>query len=956
MFKNSFFILGVLLYSLVSRPSFSAEIESYLQTLLNEGASTEFFSVLLDLKDQVDTDKLKSDFKAMKADRAQSHKMVIEALKEKAQTSQKGILNYLQAQKEKGEVEDFRAFWLTSLIWVKATQREIEKLATRLDIETIYAQPKVEIIKPVDLTSVAQPLVGVEPGLTAINAPAAWALGYKGNGRLVCNIDTGVNGNHVALKDRWRGVNGGTVAESWFDPVYKTTFPNDNKGAVAGHGTATMGIMCGAGHSTGDTIGVAFEAQWIAAQVIDIGATWPTEIEGLQWASDPDGNPNTIADVPDAVNNSWGIPTANIGCMPLYWKIIDNLELAGAVTIWAAGNEGPGGQTLRNPANRASTPYNTFSVGSVSNTNVISSFSSRGPSDCDGISIKPEVVARGEFIRSSNRFGGYSSGNSGTSFSAPHIAGAVAILRQVNPNATPDEIKRALMVTATDLGAAGEDNNYGWGIINVRNAIDSVPVIVDPKIFPLTIDLTDNNDDLPDPGETLSAFITVKNSGLDATNVYAILTSTNAKATVTQDSAFYGDIARNGVAANFSQPFEFRVSSSALQGEKLTFNLQINGDGGYQVNWPLLFYVTSKPVRGLADVDTGNVIFTVSNFGQYGFGPTSLTPIGGKGFIYPKVGGANQLFEAALLIGTDTVKVSDGARDWTGFLPDSDFAVAPLGDMLVISPGREGSQQTNSIFTDEKAESPLNLKIVQRTFAFSDTSLDDIVFFRYSIYNQGVGSINNLRVGIYSDWDFTNLQDLGGFNTSNNIGYMWDGFNNNNYRGIAILDSLGMGSFKALANDPIVYDGVTDSEKYAWMSGGIDAVLPPAQDGSMMVATNSYSIAAGDSLISTVAFIGANNLSNLLTFAARAKTKANLFKVACTHITGDVTGDGKVLLSDIIVLINFLFKSGPTPNPFCRGDVNFDNTILLSDVVYLVNFIFKAGPKPVPYNQCCLGT
>src|SRR4030066_2173919 len=116
MFKKSFFILGTLFFCLALATFFAADLEPYLQTLLNQGASTEFFSVLLDLKDQVDMAKLKSEFKATKADRATSHKIVIEALKQKAQSSQTGLLNFLQTQKKKGKVGDIKDFWLTNLV------------------------------------------------------------------------------------------------------------------------------------------------------------------------------------------------------------------------------------------------------------------------------------------------------------------------------------------------------------------------------------------------------------------------------------------------------------------------------------------------------------------------------------------------------------------------------------------------------------------------------------------------------------------------------------------------------------------------------------------------------------------------------------------------------------------------------------------------------------------------
>jgi len=74
----------------------------------------------------------------------------------------------------------------------------------------------------------------------------------------------------------------------------------------------------------------------------------------------------------------------------------------------------------------------------------------------------------------------------------------------------------------------------------------------------------------------------------------------------------------------------------------------------------------------------------------------------------------------------------------------------------------------------------------------------------------------------------------------------------------------------------------------------------------------------------------------------------------CIAKAGDVTGDGAVLLPDIVAIINFLFRSGPAPTPLCRGDANGNGTVLLPDIVYLINFIFKSGPAPVKTGQCCL--
>jgi hypothetical protein len=58
--------------------------------------------------------------------------------------------------------------------------------------------------------------------------------------------------------------------------------------------------------------------------------------------------------------------------------------------------------------------------------------------------------------------------------STPHVAGAVAVLRQADPNASSEQIKSALMETAQDLGTVGEDNVYGWGLIDLNAALDII--------------------------------------------------------------------------------------------------------------------------------------------------------------------------------------------------------------------------------------------------------------------------------------------------------------------------------------------------------------------------------------------------------------------------------------------------------------------------------------------------
>ena len=85
-----------------------------------------------------------------------------------------------------------------------------------------------------------------------------------------------------------------------------TQYPED----TAQHGTHTMGTMTGIDSATGDTVGGAWGAQWIACNAIGQGSGGDFDndiLTAFQWLADPDGNPSTVYDVPDVVQNSWGV-------------------------------------------------------------------------------------------------------------------------------------------------------------------------------------------------------------------------------------------------------------------------------------------------------------------------------------------------------------------------------------------------------------------------------------------------------------------------------------------------------------------------------------------------------------------------------------------------------------------------------------------------------------------------
>ena len=213
----------------------------------------------------------------------------------------------------------------------------------------------------------------------------------------------------------------------------------------------------------GDGIGMAPGAQFIAARVFnDSGVSTDSAVHlAFQWLLDPDGNPATD-DAPDVVNASWGALLAT--CDTEFEPDLQALRAANILPVFAAGNSGPGPSSDTSPGNLPE----AFAVGATATDTTIAAFSSLGPSRCGN--AFPSLVAAGTGIRSTDRFGLGATGLAGTSFAAPHVAGALALLLQLAPHLTADEQAALLTQSARDLGAPGPDPTFGAGSLDVGAA------------------------------------------------------------------------------------------------------------------------------------------------------------------------------------------------------------------------------------------------------------------------------------------------------------------------------------------------------------------------------------------------------------------------------------------------------------------------------------------------------
>lgn len=428
-------------------------------------------------------------------DHAQRGQSVVDTLKSTLASSQGKALGLVKGVKGLHA----ESFWLTNVLVVRAdvgrgkaadeaAAARLAALAERLakvsGVSTVRAEKAYKVIEPVKTGGpVPQADPGVfqpEWGIDKIRAPEAWDLGITGSGIVVATIDTGVEFDHEALVEHYRGNDGGgsfTHDYNWWDPTgICGPAPCDN----AGHGTHTMGTIVG-GDLDGPLpdIGVAPGATWIAAKgCADFGCSEADLISSGQFMlapTDVDGNNPDPSKRPDIVSNSWGSDDPND---TFYLETVQAWRAAGIIPVFAAGNAGPGCGSAGSPGN----VNEVISAGATDIDDVIADFSSRGPSPSGKIS--PNVSAPGVDVVSSVPGGGYAA-FSGTSMATPHVAGAIALMLSSEPALAGnyDGVLDALNQTAIDrpdeqCGAVDDDLDpnfvYGEGRIDAKAAVDLV--------------------------------------------------------------------------------------------------------------------------------------------------------------------------------------------------------------------------------------------------------------------------------------------------------------------------------------------------------------------------------------------------------------------------------------------------------------------------------------------------
>jgi len=277
--------------------------------------------------------------------------------------------------------------------------------------------------------------------VSRVNAPPAWSYS-TGSGAKLLIIDSGVEDTHPDLA-----------------PAVIQACDGTNGRDQAGHGTMVAGIAA----ALNNDIQIVGVAHGIALWTSKDGDAVPNSALtacGVQF-----GRINNV----HAINISTGYDSPNT-------TLTDEINGAydeGIVIVASAGNTNGG--AVKYPASLGS----VIAVSATDTNNNFASFSAAGS--------KVEVTAPGTTVTNTRGvtttcLGGVTCAVQGTSFSAPHVAAAAALLKAYNPSWSNTEIRRRLGAGATDLGPAGRDAQFGYGLLNIVGAITAPPPPPPPTV------------------------------------------------------------------------------------------------------------------------------------------------------------------------------------------------------------------------------------------------------------------------------------------------------------------------------------------------------------------------------------------------------------------------------------------------------------------------------------------
>jgi len=699
-----------------------------------------------------------------------------------------------------------------------------------------------------------------------IQTPAAWDRTH-GEGVVVAVVDNGtdwdhpdlyanlwvnpgedLNGNGLVDGSDWNGVDddgNGFVDDlrgwDFYDGDPDPSPEVSQGGSYDNHGTHTAGLVAAVMNNRG-VVGTAPGCDLMPIRA-GYGGSIFQGLEGIIYAA------HNGADI---ISLSWGGP----GSSSYEQDIITDAGAQGALVVAAAGNE------------NSSLPHYPAAYEGVLSVAWLNANDTKAGGSNYGAWVA--LGAPGTSILSLFPSSSYGT-SSGTSMATPMVAGVAALVRAFHPSWSVDQVLTQLVSTADDISLKNPayPGMLGAGRINAYRAVtETAPgfAILDMSAE----EVGGDQDGRVDPGENARLSLTLKNYGSATSGVQVVLLGSLPEVQVVQGIWDIPQLAAGGTATNPAGTFEVSLSPFTLSNREIPLTFTVSAEN---------FYTTtlSAPLAvdpAFAHHDTGNVVFTVTDFGVFGYNDytNTLNPYIGRGFRFPATG-SNALFHGSLMAGVSTARVSDCAYG-DNFALRYDWTTATGGE-ITMGPGEAADQQGFAVYQDSGAgNEQIGLQVTQESYAWKSPPGDDFVLLSFLVKNVSPRDLDSLYLGLYLDWDVADLDsNEAGWNPDLRLGYTFNDqvvTPNTRYYGSCLL-SHDPASYRVINHNALGNAVLTDSLKYIYMSQGMVTTSgPTSADYSSLLSAGPFSLVSGDSVMVGFAVLGGENLDDLRANAAVA--------------------------------------------------------------------------------------
>lgn len=716
---------------------------------------------------------------------------------------------------------------------------------------------------------------GSEYHLRLTQAYRAWDF-TKGDTSLVIGVtDTGIRYSHEDLRqqikynyaDPLNGIDddgdgyvdnfrGWDFSNGTNDPMYKE---------FTGHGTQVSGIVAGQADNGKGLAGVGFRCKFLPLQIFPGTPTGSfAGFEAIVYAADHGCR---------VINMSWG----GAGGYSRFEQDVCTYAAVNrdAVLVAAAGNT---------PANLLFYPASYDHVLSVSATDAtdgkasFATYNRRVDLVAPGVDI---IIAYG---RPSATVAGppdadYWHGN-GTSFAAPQVAGAAALVRVRFPQLTAEQVLAQLR-RSTDASIYALPANVayqgllGTGRLNIARA---VAALAQREARVVSSTFSPAQPAGYAPGDTLRLAATVRNLLLPVAGLTLTVRSLSPYLLVRQGTFALGNLGTLGQASNAAAPFRLAVAGSVPLNTTATLNYHFTGDNGYESDQ----YVDVLLHPDFVQLDAGDISLSLTSRGNFAY--DDITGAGGRGLSYR--GSTPLLSEGGLLLATSPTRVADHLRASPGAVRQSFFTLAPVQR---LAPGPRADQEARGAFRDSLPASPaprsVGVRVQQRGQSWAaPAARRNVILLDYSLRNLTADTLKPLYAGVFTDWDLPGetARNVARWDSVNRVSYAYDPVAPRYYAGVQVLGPRPAGVYAldnaAPAGTPIYLgDGFSPAEKFLALSGGFNrahreaGALAQGTDVAQVVSTLVPRLAPGDSATVTFAVLVAPTLAELQA-AAQAAT------------------------------------------------------------------------------------